>query len=680
MIKIVHSSLNNLIQSPLQLQCLALFSGILMGLTSAPVNAWPFAWIAQAPLWLILKAEGRRQKAEGRKGSGGAREQGSRGAGELNYANSQTPNLLSTQTLQPSKIQNPKSKIQAAFLWGLGYYGTTLIWITGLHPLTWMGIPWAISLAIALTCWLIITLWGCVWSITWAISLTWICSRFFPQSSLSHALRRVLVGTALWCGLDTLWSQGILYWPTLAFTQSPHNLWILQLNQLSGPITTTALITAVNGLLAEAWLAHYYSAKSHSSPANQPSTQSKPLRIQIIRVCLFSALALIAIAHTLGAILYLQRSPDLKALQSEQMTDYANANPSYIAPQHPNAPTPQRSNAPTPQRLNTSTPQHLNAPTPQRPNAPTPLTIGLIQANIPTSIKLTGNGIRQAFNRYTKSYLALADQGADMVLMPEGALPVLWQNPTPDYNPVVNAIVTHQVPAIIGTFVPKPTDKNAAFVNRITQSLLMATAPIASSINSQLNGVDIISQYNKVKLVPLGEYIPADGILGAIINRLSPIESSMVPGAINQEFKTPFGPAIAGICYESAFPEIFRRQAALGGEFIITASNTDPYSGAMMAQHHAQDVMRAIESDRWAVRVTNTGYSGLVNHRGQTLWRSGRNTYETYLAKIYRRQTQTLYVRWGNWLTPLLGGLALMAVGVTRRVNGHEKRRLNSNP
>ena len=83
-----------------------------------------------------------------------------------------------------------------------------------------------------------------------------------------------------------------------------------------------------------------------------------------------------------------------------------------------------------------------------------------------------------------------------------------------------------------------------------------------------------------------------------------------------------------------------------------------------MAQHHAQDVMRAIESDRWAVRVTNTGYSGVVNHRGQTVWRSERNTYETHLATINRRHTQTLYVRWGNWLTPVLASLAIITVGI----------------
>ncbi|MEO1378245.1 MAG: apolipoprotein N-acyltransferase, partial [Cyanobacteria bacterium J06635_10] len=91
------------------------------------------------------------------------------------------------------------------------------------------------------------------------------------------------------------------------------------------------------------------------------------------------------------------------------------------------------------------------------------------------------------------------------------------------------------------------------------------------------------------------------------------------------------------------------------GEFILTASNNDPYSEAMQFQHHAQDIMRAIENDRWAVRATNTGYSAFVNPHGETLWISGHDTYETHAETIYRRQTQTLYVRWGDWFCWALG-------------------------
>jgi len=128
-------------------------------------------------------------------------------------------------------------------------------------------------------------------------------------------------------------------------------------------------------------------------------------------------------------------------------------------------------------------------------------------------------------------------------------------------------------------------------------------------------------------------------------------------------FVTDFGPAIIGICYESPYSALFRQQLENGGESIMTASNNDPYPPRMMRQHHAHDLMRAVESDRWAVRVTNTGISGVVTPHGDTLWLSEPNQYVTHLTQIYRRQTLTLYARWGNWLTWGLGAIAL-AVGL----------------
>ncbi|NER00151.1 MAG: apolipoprotein N-acyltransferase, partial [Cyanothece sp. SIO2G6] len=488
----------------------------------------------------------------------------------------------------------------------------------------------SVSLAIALCCWAIVTLWGCLWSVVWAIGFTTILRFTGVQPGLLAMVTRVLVGTSLWCGLDTLWSQGILYWPTVALTQSPNNLWLLQLNQLSGPSTTTALIVAVNGLLAEALFLRQVLSL-------QPRPALSPSLAQLSRsTALLMALALGAIAHGVGAWIYV----------------------------HPTLPS----------------------PAPDNP-VDTSLAIGLIQGNVPTRIKLTRAGIQQALNRYTTGYGELVSQGADLVVLPEGAIPLLWD--ASKINPVAEAVGDRHIPALIGTFALATTaDIGQTRSSAITQSLLMVvpatpndaltppdeffpeSGPVSDvSVRQSASpgsSVRVMSQYNKVKLVPLGEYIPAAGILGAIVTRLSPIQSTMIPGTPNQVLQTPWGVAIAGICYESAFPELFRQQTLKGGEFIITAANNDPYSGAMMTQHHAQDVMRAIESDRWMVRVTNTGYSGVVSPRGDTVWRSQRNQPVTHLASIKRRQSRTLYVHWGNWLTPVLISLAGIMVMIQR--------------
>ena len=61
----------------------------------------------------------------------------------------------------------------------------------------------------------------------------------------------------------------------------------------------------------------------------------------------------------------------------------------------------------------------------------------------------------------------------------------------------------------------------------------------------------------------------------------------------------------------------------------------------MPTQHHAHDVMRAIETDRWAARATNTGYSAIVDPHGHTLWISEIDRYAIHAGTIYRRQNQT---------------------------------------
>ncbi|NJN22138.1 MAG: apolipoprotein N-acyltransferase [Leptolyngbya sp. RL_3_1] len=504
--------------------------GLLMGLTPAPVNAWPLAWVALAPLWAVLLSQRWR----------------------LGQA------------------------FRLGWLWSAVYHGIALAWITALHPLMWMGIPWLGSIAIALFAWSFITLLGAVTFGLWAMGIAYIAPRW-------PAPITVLSGTALWCGLETLLSWGPLYWPSLSYTQSPGNLWILHLGQLSGPMTIAAAIVAVNGCWAVGWWAW---RRRFYLPGQGGLRQGEgPFAPTASRF----GIALLVGLHLLGYGLAATGASD---------------------------------------------------------NTGNPLRIGLIQGNVPTRVKLTPTGTRQALQGYTQGYRDLVAQGAEAVLTPEGAIPEVWSRASQTRSPIYQAVQENGVVLWLGTF--RRTLDGA----HLTQSL----------VTLDRNG-QVFSQYNKVKLVPLGEYIPFQPVLGRVISRLSPLEGSLAPGSTQQLMETPFGPAIVGICYESPYSELFRRQAAKGGEWIMTASNNDPYPPRMMAQHHAHDVMRAVESDRWAVRVTNTGLSGIVTPHGRTQWLSEPNQYATHLTTIYRRQSQMLYVRWGDWLTPSLGLITVAMLG-----------------
>jgi apolipoprotein N-acyltransferase len=275
----------------------------------------------------------------------------------------------------------------------------------------------------------------------------------------------------------------------------------------------------------------------------------------------------------------------------------------------------------------------------QRPLATdptTPLRIGLIQGNIPTRLKMSPAGLQPSVDTYLQGYRTLVSGGAEAVLLPEGALPFLWgRSGREAETQITQTVRTAQVPLWAGVFVPAG--------ERYTQSLL-----------NILSDGSVGGQYNKVKLVPLGETLPFGAFLERVLHHLSPIQLGMLPGSFHQTFDTPLGQAIVGICYDSVFPELFRVQAAAGGQFILSLANNDPFGRQMMAQHHALDTLRAIETDRWLVRATNTGLSVVINPRGRTLWKSSPDQSVTHLAAIERRTTQTFYVRFGNWFLPLM--------------------------
>ena len=522
-----------------------------MALTTAPVNAWPLAWIALVPLWILVVNYERQKIAE-----------------------------------KPQKFfLFPFSFLLLPLLWGIGYHGLALSWIMGIHPMTWLGVPWWPSLAIALFCWVFITFWGAALVTVWA----WLFALAIPLISNAPFLRltRILIGTALWCALESFWSQGSLWWTSLSYTQSPHNLPILHLGQLSGPTAVTAAIVAVNGLIAEAFFEGRGKKEEGRRKREEGRGKEEEGRGRNL-VGYIWPVGLCLVLHSVGWSLY-----DRPLIEPPE----------------------------------------------------TALKIGIIQGNIPNEIKFDSAGWRRALEGYTAGYKQLADRKVDAVLTPETALPFIWTN---EYQrsslAFYQAILDRGVVAWIGGFGQQD--------NSITNSLLAIDRT-----------GEIVGRYDKTKLVPLGEYIPFYNILGGIINRLSPLDAHLVPGNSKQLFDTPFGRAIVGICYDSAFAEIFRYQAANGGEFMLTASNNAHYKPPMLAQHHALDVMRAIETDRWAAIATNTGYSAFVNPRGETIWMSGINTYEVKDAVIYRRQTKTLYVQWGDWLMPLLlivAGLALI--------------------
>jgi len=501
----------------------------------APFGFWWLAWVAIIPLWMAV------------------------GKSSLSHT------------------------IFACLGWGIGYHGVALFWITGIHPMTWMGVSWVNSVLIALFAWIFVTGWGAALVIGWGIVFHFYLKLIkLEYNSLTNVGFKIFVGVFVWCLLESLWSYSPLWWSSIAYTQSPNNLAILQFLKFSGITTVSSLLIIVNGLFAEGLIKLNHHLRD--SKYNQLLTvnHNKYSRKRGFILVFLSFIVLIS-SHFVGFLIYSQP---------------IKVNPSGL------------------------------------------IRVGIVQGNIPNTIKLYESGVERAIARYTRGYQNLSRQNVDLIITPETALPLFYEDIKLNTR-FYQAVLREQVPVILGAFGGKK--------DNYTNSLF--------TIDGEGK---ITDRYDKVKLVPLGEYIPFTQVLSGFINRLSPLEAQLIPGQKEQLFTTPVGKTIVGICYESAYPRIFRRQTAKGGEFMVTASNNAHYSEAMPSQHHALDVMRAVENDRWMARATNTGYSGIVDPHGNTIWISSMDEYEIYGGEIYRRQSKTLYVLWGDWLLKIFGVMALL--------------------
>jgi len=127
----------------------------------------------------------------------------------------------------------------------------------------------------------------------------------------------------------------------------------------------------------------------------------------------------------------------------------------------------------------------------------------------------------------------------------------------------------------------------------------------------------LVAQYDKIRLLPFGEYVPLPqwlpgaGLIRAIVGDFTPGKNYglMTVGTVR---------AGVFICIESAYPSIARRFTREGADVLINISN-DGYLGptAVMRQHLANAIFRAVENGRPLLRVTNTGITAFITPEGE---------------------------------------------------------------
>jgi apolipoprotein N-acyltransferase len=181
-----------------------------------------------------------------------------------------------------------------------------------------------------------------------------------------------------------------------------------------------------------------------------------------------------------------------------------------------------------------------------------------------------------------------------------------------------------------------------------------------------------VAQYDKIRLLPFGEYVPLPRWLPGV-NLVPVMVGDFTPGA-EYPLMQIGATTRAGvfICFESAFPSISREFANRGADVLINISN-DGYLGPtpVMRQHLANTIFRAVENNRPIVRVTNTGISAYITPRGEVVGATeGFKPQVRTWAINSAGGGKTFYTRYGDLFVGICAALSLLVLATTLRKSG----------
>jgi apolipoprotein N-acyltransferase len=276
-------------------------------------------------------------------------------------------------------------------------------------------------------------------------------------------------------------------------------------------------------------------------------------------------------------------------------------------------------------------------------------TAALLQPNISQEMRWNESNVLSIYQRMMTMTAAAADRGAQTIIWPESTVPLSYAV-TDFYRQSIESVSrTRNVDIILGSVAEDASqpDKlwNAAFL---------------------VSGGSTIGHYDKIRLVPFGEYVPLRKMLffaKKLVHAVGEFEFGTNDNPLRG--KHVYGPAI---CYEIVYPEITRTQVRHGADVLVTITNDAWYDGTSAPRQHLNQArLRAVEDDRWLLRAGTTGISALVDPAGRVIEELPMGRTGIIIAKYAARKTMTPYVRWGDWFAYLSAGVVMIGVVARRR-------------
>jgi apolipoprotein N-acyltransferase len=280
----------------------------------------------------------------------------------------------------------------------------------------------------------------------------------------------------------------------------------------------------------------------------------------------------------------------------------------------------------------------------------------LVQPNIPV---LPGSAwTKEYFHDTLRDLTAVSlhppgetsDKHYDLIVWPESPSPFYTNDPL--FRNAVSALAAQSKTWVVaGSIGITPANQSGGATTQIFNS--------AALVGPQ---GEWVGRYDKVHLVPFGEYLPFPKLF-AFAGGLTKEVGEFQRGASHAPLDAGGQRLGMFICYESIFPDEVRQGPLQGAQVLVNISNDGWYgdSGAWR-QHLQQTEMRAIENDRWLLAATNTGMTASIDPYGRIVAATPRKARTALAAPYALGSGTTFYTRYGDWFAYLCAIISAVAM------------------
>jgi apolipoprotein N-acyltransferase len=273
--------------------------------------------------------------------------------------------------------------------------------------------------------------------------------------------------------------------------------------------------------------------------------------------------------------------------------------------------------------------------------------VSVAQGNISMNKKWDRNYIEEVIKTYTGLTRKASMDHPDLIVWPETAIPKSAIKDPRLFSKVQRISVETGNYILAGSANRQKFEKNGEREVKQFNSAVLITPSLKYKPKQH---------YNKIKLLPFGEYLPQKEIINWSYLGIPPI-SADTTGTEYKVFSLPNCKFAATICWENTFPNLVRQFVKNGAQFIVNITN-EAWFGKSSAPYQfvSMSVFRAVENGVFVVRCANTGISCFIDPRGRIISRvrslKGEDIFVqgVLTESITTLQSKTLYTRFGDWL------------------------------